>query len=121
MTIHEVLFIAQDLAEHAIPFSPRVFRPRGIKLCVGCDDLEEHHIKVPRVHAHVFDFPWVICVVEDIELLSDEHKLGILLHEIGHLYGGFDDAEADLWVHETLGIDISYVDTMQWVDVGSIL
>lgn len=92
-----------------------------IRLKVGCPVVEKSHLCSPRVHAHALHRSRTICVVEDFEGLSDEHKLGVLLHEFGHVYGGDDDAEADLWVEETLGIDIRYVDTIQWVPIKEIL
>lgn len=80
-----------------------------------CEMADKDHEREDRVYAHVFHHPWTICVCDRFEDLPDEHKAGILLHEFGHLYGGDLDAEADLWIDEELGIDIEYVDTIQWV------
>ena len=87
-----------------------------------CDDLESVHEEIPRVHAHVFHYPDVVCVVRDFELLPDEHKVGILLHEFGHILAPSEhDADADLWVEEFCGIDVEYVDTLQWVKPALLL
>jgi hypothetical protein len=107
MTIQGVVRCIQDWIDD--PYYP-------VELNVGCPDLERVHKKVWRVHAHVFHYDWTICIVEDIELLPDEHKFGIMLHEFGHLYGGETDAEADLWVEEALGVVICYRDTLQYVE-----
>ncbi|HEC61337.1 MAG TPA: hypothetical protein ENI27_03685 [bacterium] len=113
MTIYKAMEKVQDLIFGVVADLP--FYPHYIELFIGCSDLEESHRQIPRVHAHVFHIPMTICVTESIEGLSDEHKIGILLHEMGHIYGGYDDADADLWVQDALGIDIAYVNTMQWV------
>ena len=82
-----------------------------------CIELEATHEEIPRVHAHVFHHDGVICLVQDFELLADEHKIGIILHEFGHIFApSMHDSDADLWVESFCGIDIDYVDTMQWVE-----
>lgn len=93
-----------------------------IRVSLGyCPAAEEDHARVWRYHAHVMHIPGIICIVRDFRHLPDEHKFGILLHELGHLYTDSEhDADADLWVHEALGIDIDYVDTLQWVDLADL-
>jgi len=86
-----------------------------IELNFGCPLADSDHWDVWRVHAHVGHEPNAICLCHDFEGLPDPCKIGILLHEYGHLFGGNSDAEADLWVEEELGIDLDYVETLQWV------
>jgi len=101
-------------------WSKMLFSPRNVVRLVYCSELEVVHASIPRVHAHVFHYPDTICIVRDFDNLDDEHKIGILLHEFGHLFGGQHDADADLWVEQVLGIDIEYVDTMQWVPLEAL-
>jgi len=85
--------------------------------CVDCPEVEADHKESWRVHAHTLHHPATICLAKAFEDLADEHKIGIMLHEFGHIYGGPGEADADLWVSDELGIDIDYVETMQWVGV----
>lgn len=71
----------------------------------------------PRVFAHALHYKNTICLHPLFEDLKDEFKCGILLHEMGHVFGGEEEAEADLWVDEQLRIAIKYRDMLQWVPV----
>lgn len=93
------------------------FSPWNVSLVFGCSEAEDDHANNERIFAHTLHLPRTICVAQAFEDLKDGHKLGIILHEFGHLYGGRDEGAADLWVDEELGIDIDYVDTVQWVEI----
>lgn len=93
----------------------------------GCPVAEEDHEEDPRYYAHTFCALHpkgdTICVARAFEELDDRFKVGILLHEFGHLFGGHSDADADWWVEEELGIDIHYdpETTVQYVSPEDIL
>ena len=88
----------------------------NVKVYRKCPLIEHDHANDPRVFAHVFHRRGkVICVCKDFDKLELGHKIGVLLHEIGHLMSNGGEAEADLWVQDNLGIDIDYKNTVQWV------
>lgn len=89
----------------------------SIKLDRKCRLVREDHKEDPRVYAHVFHRQGnAICICPAFDRLRLEHKIGILVHEIGHLMSKGGEAEADLWVQENMGVDIDFRDTLQWVD-----
>ena len=53
-----------------------------------CPDLTEEHRKNPRRYAHTFHYPNVICVAAQFMELPVKFRLGILIHECGHLIQG---------------------------------
>jgi hypothetical protein len=55
-----------------------------------CSLANKEHAKSRRQYAHTFHFPMVICVADAFEELPLGYRLGILLHECGHLYLGRD-------------------------------
>jgi len=62
-----------------------------------------------RAWAHVGHMPGVLCVNPLYFALPPTVKIGIVLHEIGHIgCGGGDEMEADLWVRDNLGVEIKY-------------
>lgn len=119
MTTEEAFASVAVLIDSVVVWLP--CQASTIKLRGGCPVIEKAHDASWRVHAHALHRLLTICVAQEIEDLPDEHKLGIFLHEFGHIYGGPDEADADLWVEENLGIDLRYVDTIQWVPVKEVL
>lgn len=92
-----------------------------IKIGSRCSVVEHDHENDPRVFAHVFHRRGkTICLCRDFAKLPLGHKIGILLHEIGHLMSNGGESEADLWVQDNLGIDIGFKETVQWVDPGEV-
>jgi len=81
-----------------------------------CKLVEKDHARDSRVFAHVFHrHNKAICVCRAFSRLPLGHRIGIILHEIGHLMANGGEAEADLWVQDNLHIDIDFKDTVQWV------
>ena len=108
----------QQIFEHIIVWFGL---PTQIQISRKCKLSERDHAEDPRVFAHVFcDRTDTICLCKDFDLLPAGHKIGIILHEIGHLMSDSGEAEADLWVQDHLGIDIDFKDLVQWVDPQNV-
>ena len=90
----------------------------AIYVTQSCPLIEKDHKESPRVHAHVFHKQnRTICLAKAFNRLPLGHKVGIMLHEIGHLMTKGGEEEADLWVQDNCdGIDIAYKNSIQWVD-----
>lgn len=87
----------------------------------ACRMVEKDHRDDPRVYAHVFHRPdMTICLCKAYSKLMMGHKIGLLVHEIGHLMSDGGEAEADLWAHENLGINIGFKATVQWVEPKAV-
>ena len=85
-----------------------------------CTLVERDHKNDSRVYAHVFHKPDTICLCRAFDGLEGGHRVGIMLHEIGHLMSDGGEAEADLWVQDKLDIDIDFRNTLQWVNPGKV-
>lgn len=106
---------AQDVLDHLKEQFP--FLPSDIRLDRKCALVVKDHKEDKRVFAHVFHRRGnVICLSRAFDRLELPHKIGILIHEIGHLMSAGGESEADLWAEENLDIDIDFKDTLQWVD-----
>lgn len=116
MQIEEVFKKAKDLVK------ARTGRSADrIKLAHDCPVIEADHKADGRVYAHAFHRKNRICVCKAIEKLSTGHKLGIILHELGHAFGRqHDEPGADLWVEDKLGVDLEYRKLVQWAPPGLI-
>lgn len=60
-----------------------------------CNDADKEHEKNIRQYAHVDHEPGIICVCKEFSKLPNEHQIGIIGHEIGHLLGENDELGAD--------------------------
>lgn len=98
---------------------------RGKARCqVGCAQIAKDR-KLPgvlgrRAFMHVGHHPaGAICVAPEAEKLSDEHLLGLFLHELGHIATQGNDMAADAWVFTALGVPIEYKGklTLEWVNL----
>ena len=95
-----------------------------VRLDRKCRVAELDHAQDGRVFAHVFHHAGlIICLCRAFDKLPLGHRIGILLHEIGHLMSDGGEAEADLWVQDNLDIDIDFKPlrgkierSVQWVD-----
>jgi hypothetical protein len=87
---------------------------------------QEKEKKLPRVYAHTLHKENVVCYTEKMDTdLSDEQRIGIMIHEFGHLLienhpydftdedtGEVqnDDMNADIVCYEMFGVEIHYDD-----------
>lgn len=75
------------------------FRENQMKIKVQlCPLAKKHHQESPRQFAHVFHRRDTICVTPEFYNLPQLYRLGILLHECGHLNlfsRGHSEQEAD--------------------------
>ncbi len=99
--------------------SPKV--PR-LWLTVDCGLVRATRRKSPRAYMHTEHEPRRVCVAREAAALSDEHLVGLFLHEIGHpmaarLYGRSEQEDADRAVKEVLGVTIEYKGPLllEWV------
>jgi hypothetical protein len=114
--IEEVFQKAKDLVKARTGRSAE-----KIGLVRNCPVIEKDHKEDARVYAHAFHRKNRICVCRAIDKLSTGHKLGIMLHELGHAFGRqHDEPGADLWVEEKLGVDLEYRKLVQWAPPGLI-
>ena len=99
----------------ALPVEDREALERcHLTYCKMADSInEESH----RTYAHTYHAPFVVCVCRKFVSVPEEVMLGVLLHEIGHLFGGKRDRDADKFIYKTLGIRIGYEgkERLQWV------
>lgn len=117
MTASEAMDVVRELIANRADVEDLMCSPSEIALEMACPLADKDHAEAERFYAHTFHKPKTICVATAFAGLPPEHQIGILLHEFGHLFGGMNEAEADLWVQKVLGIDIDYVNTVQWVDL----
>jgi len=88
----------------------RVKTCKDIKKSAGRRDTREK----ARMYSHVGHKPDVICIAPDFSILPANCKLGILLHEVGHIATGLgNEPEADLWVKDVLGITVNYYSDLE--------
>jgi len=76
-----------------------------------CEEAEDEHDGSMRQYAHTMHHPNTICLSKAYYRLPSHHKLGILLHELGHLAGAVGEREADQLAQEMFGIEICRVST----------
>lgn len=60
-----------------------------------CPLADGEHKKSRRQYAHTFHRRGSICIARSFLKLPKRHKIGIILHEIGHLLAGRSGSEAD--------------------------
>lgn len=81
---------------------------------IHCELADREHGRSRRQYAHTYHYgDEVICVSRYLYYLPDEHRLAILLHEIGHILAGPDGSEedADATIEADSGIPIYYIDS----------
>jgi hypothetical protein len=59
---------------------------------------DENHRKSPRLFAFVEEQKNAINVSSAMDALPPDIRMGLLLHELGHIHGSMDEVEADAWV-----------------------
>lgn len=77
-----------------------------------CEQANKEHAKSKRQYAHVFHKKNTICIADAFYDLPTKHRIGIQLHEIGHLLSP-DSGEfgADLAIKKYYNIEIKYKDS----------
>ena len=75
-----------------------------------CKDVQEEHRKSKRQYAHVFHIPGQVCLADEFEQLPEKNRLGILMHELGHIIAGPSKGElaANRAAENAFGILIKY-------------
>ena len=78
-----------------------------------CSQADAEHQTSRRQYAHTFHRRGVICVSSAFHRLPETHRLGLLLHEVGHLLAGQQagEAQADRAAHRYSGLTIRYRDS----------
>jgi hypothetical protein len=76
----------------------------------SCPLVEREHREARRQYAHVFHIANQVCVARAIAELPEKYRLGILMHELGHIMAGPKGSEeaANNAVFEQTGIRIYY-------------
>jgi hypothetical protein len=100
-------------------------------LNVGCPRVEEDRRSLPgvegrRAFAHVMHIPGAVCVAREAADLPLPVKLGLLVHEVGHLIGGPGEDDADIAALEALGLRVEYfgplrLERLHREDVGKVM
>lgn len=80
-----------------------------------CPEANKEHRDSPRQYAHTHHYSNTICLARAFYTLPKKHKLGIILHELGHLAGAEGEDEADAVASRLFGVSISRVDS-EWGD-----
>jgi len=86
---------------------------RRLWLNVGCPRVEDDRrslsgVEGRRAFAHVMHLPSAVCVARGAAALPLQVKLGLLVHEVGHLIGGPGEDDADIAALEVLGLRVEY-------------
>ena len=85
-----------------------------------CKEAEEEHDGNVRQYAHTMHHPNTICLSRAFYRLLSHHKLGILLHELGHLAGAVGEREADQLAQEMFGVKVRRVSTRWGEELESV-
>ncbi len=77
-----------------------------------CKLADKEHTTNKRQYAHTFHYnDGRICVANAFYILPIRLRLGILLHELGHLLGAIKELEADRLINKVYGISIKRINT----------
>lgn len=76
-----------------------------------CPLARQHHAESARQFAHVFHRSNTICITPEFHDLPQSYRLGILLHELGHIAMTYktkphSEAEADAMIEIISGVHI---------------
>jgi len=86
-----------------------------------CPEIEGEHACSRRQYAHVFHLPNQVCLAREFSQLPERYRLGILMHELGHILIGPEGAEYDAnRAAQQLGIQIRYQSSQFGRDVETI-
>lgn len=77
-----------------------------------CKQADEDHRLSKRQYAHVGHKSWnIICVAKAFYRLPYKIRLGLLLHELGHIFGADGELEADRLAFKLFGIKVKRKNT----------
>ena len=77
-----------------------------------CRIADKEHKASRRQYAHVGHKGLrTICVSSHFYALPQKHKTGIILHELGHIFGADGEKEADKLASELFGIKVKRTNT----------
>jgi hypothetical protein len=91
-----------------------------------CPRAEKDNQERRRTVAHSGHKSNTICYAGRLFLLPRYMRVGILLHEFGHLGGGHEEPDADTWVLKHLDVEIRYagrdeLESITAEDLGRVL
>ncbi len=79
-----------------------------------CGKADKEHKQSKRQYAHTNHYPNTICISLAFYSLPLKIKLGIILHELGHLMGEKNEDKADDIIHRAFDITIYRVDNIKF-------
>lgn len=102
-------------------------RGRRLRIC-RCPSAERDHRRELRSYAHVGHRRGVLCVARAFYRLPLGHRLGLIVHEVGHLElqgRPHSELQADQAAFRRYGIRVQYRNTrwgrhLQWVDAARV-
>lgn len=88
---------------------------------IHCKQADEDHKISKRQYAHVGHRSWnKICVAKAFFALPRKIRLGLLLHELGHIFGADGEKESDDLAYKIFGIKIKRINTKYGNNLESI-
>lgn len=79
-----------------------------------CREVDEDHKRSCRQYAHTYHYKDTICVAKAFDKLPIQHKLGLIVHEVGHILVGkanHKESQADREANKYFGVRILYKDS----------
>jgi len=82
-----------------------------------CRVAERDHTRSRRQYAHTGHVKGVICVARAYYTLPVKYRVGVLLHEFGHLAGARDEMDADALAFKLFGVEVERADSVWGKDL----
>lgn len=76
----------------------------------------EHKYMGKRQYAHVFHYKSnkIICIAKAFYKLPKRFQIGLIAHEVGHLFGAVDEHKADILGGKILGVTVYREDSKKY-------